>query len=174
MLQGIPTVKESLAYKQILGDFAIVTGMEVNLSKSKIFFFNTNIAIQRNISRILGFQRDVLPSKYLGVPLTNKSLHKSIWELVINKMNGKTRKWTVRSLNLVGQLVLTKAVLQSIPVFMLSALPTSKGFLQQFRTIQGDFAWGKGEERKKWALVAWVIFLNLKTFEVLDWMIWKC
>jgi len=72
MLQGIPMIKEALAYKQLLSDFAMATGMEVNLSKSKIFFFNTDIAIQRNISRILGFQREVLPSKYLGVPLTDK------------------------------------------------------------------------------------------------------
>ena len=50
MLQGIPTVKEALAYKQILKDFAKAFGLEVNLSKSKIFFFNTHIAIQRNIS----------------------------------------------------------------------------------------------------------------------------
>ena len=61
MLQGIPTVKEATAYKQILNDFAMATSMEFNLSKSKILFFNTNIAIQRNISRILGFQRDSLP-----------------------------------------------------------------------------------------------------------------
>lgn len=155
MLQGIPTVKEDLAYKQILNDFAMASGMEVNLSNSKIFFFNTNISIQRNISRILGFQRESLPSKYLGVPLTAKPLHKGILEPVINKLQDKIRKWTMRSLNLVGRLVLTNAILQSIPVFMLSALPALKGFLQLFRTIQRDFLWGKGEERKKWALVAW-------------------
>ena len=64
----------------------MATGMEVNLSKSKIFFFNTNIAIQKNVSRILGSQRDVLPSKYLGVPLTDKMLQKGILESVINKV----------------------------------------------------------------------------------------
>ena len=61
MLQGVPTVKEALAYKQILSDFAMATGIEVNLSKSKIFVFKTNIAIQRNISKILGFQRIRFP-----------------------------------------------------------------------------------------------------------------
>ena len=45
MLQGIPIVKEALTSKQIVSDFAMASGMEVNLSKSKIFFFNTNIAI---------------------------------------------------------------------------------------------------------------------------------
>ncbi len=56
LIQGIPIVKEALAYKQILKDFALATGMEVNLSKSKIFFFSTNNAIGINFSRILGFQ----------------------------------------------------------------------------------------------------------------------
>eukprot|EP00253_Pinus_taeda_P024711 PITA_24711 len=130
MLQGVPTVKEATAYKQIMNVFTMATGMGVNLSKSKIFFFNTNIAIQRNISRILGFQRDSLPSKYLGVPLTAKLMLKSIWEPLINKLQDKVSKWTFRSLNLASRLVLTKVVLQAIPIFMLSALPAPKGVLQ--------------------------------------------
>eukprot|EP00253_Pinus_taeda_P026549 PITA_26549 len=55
----------------------------------------------------------------------------------------------------VGRLVLTKVVLQAIPVFMLSTIPAPKGVLHHFRSIQREFLWGKGEERKKWALVAW-------------------
>ena len=38
MFQGIPAVKEALAYKQILNDFAMASSLEVNLSKYKIFF----------------------------------------------------------------------------------------------------------------------------------------
>ena len=155
MLQGIPTVKEALAYKQILNDFAKATGMEVNLSKSKVFFFNTHISIQRNVSRILGFQRESLPSKYLGVPLTAKPQHKSIWDPLATKMQDKVRKWTNRSLNLASRLVLTKVVLQAIPIFMLSTLQAPIGVLQQFQNIQQDFLWGKEETRKKWALVSW-------------------
>lgn len=163
MLQGNPTVKEALAYKQIPRDFAMAAGTKVSLSKSKIFFFNTNIVIQRNISRILGFQRDMLPSKYLGVFLTDKSLRKLIWEPVINKLQDKTRKWRSRSLNLAGRLVLTKFVLQSIPIFMFSALLAPKGITQQCRNIQRDFLWGKGEEKKKWALVSWEKICKPKT-----------
>jgi len=33
MLQGIPIVKEALAYKKIMSDFAMASGMAVNLSK---------------------------------------------------------------------------------------------------------------------------------------------
>ena len=155
MLREIPKVNEASAYNQTVKEFAMATGMEVNLSKSKIFFLNTNISIQRNISRILGFQRDSLPTKYLGIPLTARPMHKSIWESMLNKLQDKVKNWTFRVLNLVGRLVLTKAVLQSILVFMLSALPTPKGVLEKFISIQRYFLWGKEETKKKWALVSW-------------------
>lgn len=111
MLQGTPTIKEAKAFKQILSEFAMAAGTEESLTKSKIFFFNIDISIQRNLSRILGFQRDSLSVKYLGAPLTDKSLHKEIWEPVLNKLKDKISKWTNRSLNLIGRLILTKAIL---------------------------------------------------------------
>ena len=81
-------------------------------------------------------------------------MHKSICEPLINRMQGKVKKWTIRALNLTDKLVLTKVVLQFIPVFMLLAVPAPKGVLQQFKNIQRDFLWAK-ESRKKWALVSW-------------------
>ena len=45
MLLGIPTIREARAIKNILNDFAMAAGTEVSLNKSKVFFFNTNIAI---------------------------------------------------------------------------------------------------------------------------------
>eukprot|EP00253_Pinus_taeda_P027981 PITA_27981 len=78
MMQGTPTMKEAKDFKQILYDFAMAASIEVSLTKSKVFFFNTNISIQINLSKILGFQRDYLPSKYLGIPLTDKPLSKEI------------------------------------------------------------------------------------------------
>lgn len=109
MLQGTPTVKEAKDFKQMLHDFDMATGTEVSLTKSKVFFFNTNISIQRNLSTILSFQIEHLPSKYLGIPLTNKPLSKEVWETMTNKLKGKVSKWTSRSFNLAGMLVLTKA-----------------------------------------------------------------
>eukprot|EP00253_Pinus_taeda_P016465 PITA_16465 len=149
MMEGLGRARKQA---QTLGK---IKGMEVNLSKSKIFFLNTNIAIQKNISRILGFQRDSLPSKYLGVPLTTKAILKSIWEPLINKLQDKVSKWTIKSLNLTSRSVLTKVVLQAIPIFMLSALAAPKGVLQQFRNIQRNFFLGRKGYKKKWASVSW-------------------
>lgn len=47
MLHGTPIVKEALGYKRILNLFSKAFGMDVNLSKSTIFFFNTHLAVQK-------------------------------------------------------------------------------------------------------------------------------
>jgi hypothetical protein len=155
LLHGIPTVKEEKSYKIILEEFGEASGAEINHSKSMIFFFNTNPAIQRNLANILGFERKSLPTKYLGIPLTDRAYKMSTWEGVINKLQERVKNWTYRSLNLAGRLILTKSVLQAIPTFMMSIFPTPKGILQKIRTIQRDFLWRGAETKKKWALVAW-------------------
>lgn len=53
--------------------FMKASSMDLNLFKSVILFFNTHIAIQRNLTTILGFHIKSLPSRYLGVPLTTQA-----------------------------------------------------------------------------------------------------
>ena len=74
----------------------------------------------------MGFQRELLPSKYLGSPLTDIPLRKIVREPIINKLQDKIQKWTNRALNLAGRLVLTKAILHIVPIFMFSALLAPK------------------------------------------------
>jgi hypothetical protein len=155
LLHGIPMVKEAKAYKRILEEFGEASGVEINHSKSWIFFFNTNPAIQRNLANFLGFERKSLPTKYLGIPLTDRAYNLSTWEGIINKLHERVKNWTYRSLNQAGRLILTKSVLQAIPTFMMSVFPTPKGILQKIRTIQRDFLWRGAEIKKKWAMVAW-------------------
>jgi hypothetical protein len=120
-----------------------------------IYFFNTNPTIQRNLANILGFERKTLPMKYLGIPLTDKACKMSMWEGVISKLQERVKNWTYRALNLVERLKLTKTVLQTIPMYMMSVLPAPKVILQKIRAIQRDFLWTDAKNKKKWALVAW-------------------
>eukprot|EP00253_Pinus_taeda_P023451 PITA_23451 len=155
MLHGTPTVKEAKAYKNILHLFSKASGMEINFSKSTIFFFNTHFAVQAHLSRLLGFRIGSLPSRYLGAPLTLKPWQKVHWEKVLANMERRCKHWTNRALNFAGRLVLTKAILQAIPQYMLSILPAPKGVLDQIRCIQRAFLWSGNNEKKKWSLVAW-------------------
>jgi hypothetical protein len=76
-----------------------------------IYFFNTNTTIQRNLANILGFERNTLLTKYLGIPLMERERKMTTWERVINKLQKRVKKWTYRSPNLAGRLFLTEAVL---------------------------------------------------------------
>ena len=155
MLHGTPTVKEAKGFKNILTLFSQASGMDFNLEKSSVFFFNIHLAVQRHLTEVLGFKRSTLPSKYLGVPLTDKPWHKSHWEKLITKLTDKCNHWTNRVLNLAGRMVMTKAVLQAIPHYMLSILPAPQGILQKIRTMQRNFLWSGNSGKKKWALAAW-------------------
>eukprot|EP00253_Pinus_taeda_P022384 PITA_22384 len=155
MLHGTPTVKEATAYRDILHLFSRASGMEINFSKSTIFFFNTHQAVQSHLSRLLGFKIGSLPSRYLGAPLTLKPWQKAHWEKILANMQRRCKHWTNRALNFAGRLVLTKAILQAIPQYMLSILLAPKGILDQIRCIQCSFLWSGNSEKKKWSLVAW-------------------
>ena len=74
--------------------------MTINLHKYEVFLFNTPLATQRNVTRILGFKAAKLPSKYLGAPLTNSSLKHSSWKDLLAKLDSRLLLWNLRSLNL--------------------------------------------------------------------------
>jgi hypothetical protein len=71
--------------------FGEASGVEINHSKSMIFFFNTNLTIQRNLANILGFELKALPTKYLGISLTDKAYKMSTWEGIINKLEERVK-----------------------------------------------------------------------------------
>ena len=91
LLHGTPIVNESKSYKIILEEFGEASGVEINHSKSMIYFFNTNPAIQRNLANILGFERKTLPTTYLGIPLTDRACKMETWEGVINKLHERMK-----------------------------------------------------------------------------------
>ena len=111
MLHGTPMVKEARGLKAILYLFCLASGMDLNLDKSFIFFFNTPLAIQRNVTTILRFSRTYLPSKYLGIPLTDKPWQKIHWEKLLSRLETCCNGRTSRVLNFFGRLTMTKTVL---------------------------------------------------------------
>lgn len=111
MLHGTPTTREAQGFKAILKHFNKASGMDLNLSKPSIFFFKTHLAVQKNLSKILRFKRCSLPSRYLGVPLTEKPWQKGHWEKMLSNLEKCNKHWTHRTLNFAGHLFLAKVIL---------------------------------------------------------------
>ena len=70
-----------------------VSNASINQGKSQVFFFKTSPTIQKNITRILGFQRSSLASKYLGALLVENALHNASWEDLVSKLGRKLSSW---------------------------------------------------------------------------------
>lgn len=64
MLQGIPTGKEVLGYKQILNDFAMAIGMEVNLTKSIFFSLTPTLPFREMFLEFLAFKESPSPQVF--------------------------------------------------------------------------------------------------------------
>lgn len=139
LLMGHPLVQDARSINNILSTFSKASGMTINLEKSEIFFFHTPLPTQRNIAKILGFKAANLPSKYLGAPLIDFALKHSSWKQLLTKLELCLSQWTLRTLNLVGRLVLIKFVLQAMPLYLFSVLAAPKWVLKSIRMLQRTF-----------------------------------
>eukprot|EP00253_Pinus_taeda_P015289 PITA_15289 len=157
MLYGHPSVQEARQLKSLLADFSEASGASINQSKSQIFFFHTSSAIQSVILRIPRFTSAKLPSTYLGAPLITSKLKHSAWKSLLEKLEAKLCSWTRRSLNMASRLVLIKAILQAMPLYLFSILSAPKWVLKELKAIHRAFLWGSSGLHHKWALVKWEI-----------------
>ena len=89
MLMGHHSVQEERAFKTSIVTFPKASRLEVNPEKSQIFFFNSSLITQRNIRRILGFQKGRLPTKYLGVPLSQNLIRQASWQDLIDRVKAR-------------------------------------------------------------------------------------
>lgn len=127
----------------------------MNKVKSEIFFFNTPPVTQRAIARILGFTIASLQSKYPGAPLFSMAIKHSSWSCILEKLEAKLFLWTHTTLNMSGRLVLIKAILQAMPIYLFSILAAPKWVLKVIKQLQRNFLWGNLGPNRKWALVKW-------------------
>jgi len=135
MLFGYPSVQEACQLKTLLTDFLEASRASINHSKSQTFFFHTPSITQSTILCILGFSSVKLPSSYLGALLIASALKHSSWRILLENLEARLSSWTHISLNMASRLVLIKAVLQAMPLYLFSILAAPKGVLKEIKTI---------------------------------------
>eukprot|EP00253_Pinus_taeda_P014772 PITA_14772 len=162
MVEGLGrSLSEAIQTNQLKGIKAVHQGPTVMHQKifDDIMLMGTPIVNEartfskRNLSKILKIQRNSLPTKYLGIPLSEYAPKAANWEDLLNKMKAKLSSWTHRSLNMASRLVLVKSVLQTMPAYMLSALAAPKTVYKSIRNIQRSFLWNGDSKKRKWALL---------------------
>jgi hypothetical protein len=73
-----PTVQEAMAVKEILNVFGTASGLNTNLAKCSVMpIFGAKDSLEEIVS-ILGYQVQAFPIKYLGLPLSTRSIPKAL------------------------------------------------------------------------------------------------
>ena len=136
-----PTRNDITNLALILRNFGEVTGLTTNLLKTSVVPISCEgVSLDDTLS---GFpvQCTNFPIKYLGLPLTMRRLQKADFQPLLDKTTSKLAGWQGRYLSQAGRICLTKLVLSSLPIYLLSVLKAPKEILDDLDKVRKKFIW---------------------------------
>lgn len=145
-----------MVLKAVLDDFAAATGLAINYHTSTFVPLHIRSDEASLIAETLGCPISSFPQPYLGLPLSASKLYNSDFQPLIAKCDKYLSGWHGKLLSTGGRLVLTNAVLSSLPVYWMSSLLLPKGVIDAIDRRRRAFLW-TGEESCSGSrcLIAW-------------------
>jgi hypothetical protein len=135
--------------RDLLANFGAVTGLQTNLQKMTV---SAIIYSGINIEEILtGFPiaRAHFPINYLDLPLPTKQLCKVDFQPQIDKAASKLSTWYSRNLTQAGRVSLTKSVLSSQLVYLLTVIKPPQEVMDDIDKLRRCFLWA-GDKASSW------------------------
>ena len=149
------SVEEAKNLSALLDVFADCSGLRLIRGKSKFTGSGLSQDEESQCSHALGTPVGVLPSGYLGLPLSAVQLRVADWQPVVGKVEQRLEGWKAKILSKGGRLVLLSSVLSAIPTFYLSVFRIPARIEQRLSGIMRRFFWKWSTEGRGLALVAW-------------------
>ncbi|GJW91857.1 reverse transcriptase domain, reverse transcriptase zinc-binding domain protein [Tanacetum coccineum] len=140
---------------RILDFFHDVSGLKINLAKSRIFGIGILMANVANIARAINCSYGSLPFNYLGLPVGKRMNKVDAWNGVVGKLSERLATWKINLLSIGGRLTLVKSVLGSLPLYYLSLFRAPVSVISQIEGLRRNFFWGSKENENKIVWVRW-------------------
>ncbi|KAG7556378.1 Endonuclease/exonuclease/phosphatase superfamily [Arabidopsis suecica] len=141
---------------QVFDKFAEVSGLKISLEKSTLFMAGFSRDHVQEILQRFPFEAGSLPVRYLGLPLLTKSMSRSDYLPLLEKIRARITSWTGRFLSFAGRLQLIKSVLSSITSFWFSAFRLPSKCIKELESLFSAFLWSGPVLNTNKAKVAWV------------------
>jgi hypothetical protein len=141
--------------KTLLRSFELVSGLKINFVKSKLYGLNIDSSFLSAASAFLSCRSDVIPFKFLGIPVGANPRRRETWKPVVESMSKRLNTWSSRHLSYGGRVTLINSVLSSLPLYFFSFFKAPKCIINQLVRIQRNFLWGGGVEDNKLCWVKW-------------------
>jgi hypothetical protein len=136
-----PSVTDATNLRDLLLNFGQVTGLQTNLQKTTVSIISCENIDLEAILAALPIARAHFPLKYLGLPLSPFRLRKLDFQPQIDKAVAKLSAWHGRNLTHAGRVSLSKSVLSSQPVYLLSVVKPPNEVLDDIDKLRRRFLW---------------------------------
>ena len=108
-----------------------------------------------NLAQLFNCPVGKLPIKYLGVPLHFKKLAREDVQPLVDKMLKRMARWRGNLMSYAAKLVLIKACLTSIPVYLLSFIEFPKWAIRILNTHLANCLWSDNPNAHRYHLANW-------------------
>jgi hypothetical protein len=141
---------------RILTNFCRISGQEVSLEKTSIFFSrNVNRDTRSRLVQTSGFRETQCLGKYLEVPLTGRAPKKEDYRYIIDQVSAKLSAWKANQLSFAGRMTLAKSVLEAVPIYPMMTAIIPKSCIDEIHKMQRSFIWGESNNVRKYHAIGW-------------------
>ena len=149
------TVESLHGVMEVMREFATMSGLHINATKSTIFASGPDVEPLLAEATALGISTGTLPIRYLGMPLTTKSLTPLDYEPLIDKVRSRMLHWSNKALSYAGRLQLINSVVMSMVNFWSSAFILPAKCLDKIESMCCAFLWSGSPTQTHKAKVSW-------------------
>ena len=102
------------------------------------------------------------PIRYLGVPLSPRTLKASDYGGLITKVRNRILNWKSKFLSFGGRKQLIISVLQSFKLYWMAVYVFPSSVVHQLESLFRDFLWAHGDSSKGWCRIVWFLVCRPK------------
>jgi hypothetical protein len=125
--------------KWLMTYFKKLSGMRINYHKSDLTSINLDEEEIHDYAKIFCCKIGQFPFVYLGVPLHYEKLRREDIQPVVDKIMKMISGWKSRMLSYGARLVLLKAYLASIPIYLISIIKFPKWVIKVINIQMANF-----------------------------------
>ncbi|KAL9687888.1 hypothetical protein QQ045_032296 [Rhodiola kirilowii] len=129
------------AIKEVVSKFLECTGLSINFLKSNLFTGGMSEGKVAWVEGIIGTKVSPLPVRYLGLPLTSRSLSRKDCDILIEKITSRLECWSNKFLSRAGRRVLVSSVLQAMVYFWARVCILPKTVIHGVNATCARFLW---------------------------------
>ncbi|KAL9659064.1 hypothetical protein QQ045_018630 [Rhodiola kirilowii] len=143
------------AIKEVVNEFLNCSGLSINFQKSHLFTGGMTDGKVAWVEDVICTNASPLPVRYLGLPLTSRSLSRKDCDILTERTTARLNSWSNRFLSRAGRRVLVSAVLQAMVYFWVHVCILPKSVIQVVNSICARFLWRGTCDKKGGHLAKW-------------------